>query len=243
MKPTARRIAISAFAVAVIAAAIAWLPVASCLTWLLEMVRGLGPWGPVLLALAYVPATVLFVSGAPMTLGAGFLFGVAKGTLTVSLGSIVGASTAFWIGRRLARDWVESKLAHHRHWRALDEAVSRQAVKTVLLVRLSPVFPFVMTNYAFSLTNIRFRDFFWASWIGMLPGTLLYAYLGSTAKDLTDIVRGTDQGGLAQHIALGLGLVATVVVTMLISRAARSALQLAGPLDDQRDEQQAGTSM
>lgn len=229
-----------ALAIAVIAAAIAWLPVASCLTWLLEMVRRLGPWGPVLLALAYVPATVLLVSGAPMTLGAGFLFGVPVGTLTVSLGGIAGASAAFWIGRRLARDWVESKLAHHRHWRALDEAVSRQAVKTVLLVRLSPVFPFVVTNYAFSLTNIRFRDFFWASWIGTLPGTMLYAYLGWTAKDLTDIVRGKYQGGLAQHIALGVGMVATVVVTTLISRAARSALQLAGPLDAQCDAQQPG---
>lgn len=235
MKHAAQRIAIGTLAAAAVAAAIAWLPVGSYLSWLLEAVRELGPWGPVLLALAYAVGTVLFVSGAPMTLGAGFLFGVASGTLTVSLGSIVGASAAFWIGRRLARGWVERQLADSRRWRTLDEAVGRQAFQTVLLVRLSPLFPFVLTNYAFSLTKIRFRDFFWASWLGMLPGTLLYTYLGSTAKDLTDIVRGTYQGGLAQQIALGVGLLATVVVTIMLSRAARSALRRAASLDAQHD--------
>jgi uncharacterized membrane protein YdjX (TVP38/TMEM64 family) len=221
-----------AMAIAAIAAAVAWLPMGAYLARLLEAVRGTGPWGPVVLALAYVVATVLFVSGAVMTLGSGFLFGLAVGTLTVSLGSIVGASAAFGIGRWIARGWVQRKLAHSRRWQALDEAVGRQAFKTVLLVRLSPVFPFVLTNYAFSLTNIRFREFFLASWIGTLPGTLLYVYLGSTAKDLTDIVRGTYQGGMVRNIALVAGLLATVVVTTIIARAARSALKRASAVGE-----------
>lgn len=235
VRHAAQRIAIGVLALAAIAAAIAWLPGASYLSWLLEAVRDLGPWGPVLLALAYVPATVLLVSGAPLAMGAGFLFGVPVGTLAVSLGGIAGASAAFWIGRHRARGWMRRKLTHRPRWRALDEAVGQHAAKTVLLVRLSPLFPFVLANYAFSLTKIRFRDFFWASWIGTLPGTALFAYLGSTAKDLTDILRGTYEGGWVRGIALGVGLVATVVVTALISRAARAALERAGPPDGSCD--------
>lgn len=229
------RVAILLLLAAAIAATLVLLPVKQYLEELLQAVRALGAWGPAILALAYIAATVLLIPGSIMTLGAGFLFGVPIGTVTVSLGSVAGASVAFWVGRTAARGWVEEKVAHNRRFHALDEAIGREGFKIVLLIRLSPVFPFVFTNYALALTRIRFRDFVLASWIGMLPGTLLYVYIGSTLKSLAELASGGYQGGTAQNVVFALGLVATFVVTVVITRVARGALKQAAPLDDDQD--------
>ncbi|HQU44443.1 MAG TPA: TVP38/TMEM64 family protein [Pirellulales bacterium] len=215
-----------------IGAALVSLPVKQYLGELLQAVRAMGAWGPAILALVYVVATVFMIPGSIMTLGAGFLFGVGIGTVTVSLGSVAGASAAFLIGRTVARGWVEEKVAQNRRFHALDEAIGREGFKIVLLIRLSPVFPFVFTNYALALTSVRFRDFVLASWIGMLPGTLLYVYLGSTLKSLAELASGGYQGGTAQKVFFALGLLATFVVTVVITRVARAALKQAAPLDD-----------
>ena len=217
------------------AAAFVWLPVKQYLAALLQAVRGAGPWGPVLLALAYVLTTVLLVPGSIITLGAGFLFGVPIGTVAVSVGSVAGASAAFGIGRTIARSWVEKKTAQNPRFRALDEAVGREGFKIVLLIRLSPVFPFVFTNYALALTSVRFRDFLLASWIGMLPGTVLYVYLGSTIKSLAEAASGSPRGGTAQNVFFWFGLLVAGLVTVVITRTARAALKRAAPLADERD--------
>jgi uncharacterized membrane protein YdjX (TVP38/TMEM64 family) len=221
---TVFRVALLLFALAAIGAAFYFFPVGDYLTAFAERVRDLGPWGPVLLAAVYVVAAVLFIPGGLMTLVAGFLFGIAVGTITASLASIAGASVAFGLGRGVAHDWVQRKLAGNPRFRGIDEAVNRQAFRFVLLIRLSPVFPYVFTNYVLSLTNIRFRDFFWASWIGMLPGTVLYVYLGSTAQNLAELTTGAYRGGTAQTILFVMGLLATVMVTVFVTRAARSAV-------------------
>lgn len=226
------RVAILLSLAAAIGAALMLLPVKQYLQELLQAVRAMGAWGPVILALVYVVATVFMIPGSIMTLGAGFLFGVAIGTVTVSLGSVAGASAAFLIGRTVARGWVEEKVAQNRRFRALDEAIGREGFKIVLLIRLSPVFPFVFTNYALALTRICFRDFVLASWIGMLPGTLLYVYLGSTLKSLAELASGGYHGGTAQNVFFALGLAATFVVTVVITRVARAALKQAAPLDN-----------
>lgn len=191
---------------------------------LADAVREAGPWGPVLMGAIYVVATILFVPGGLLTLLAGFLFGVVKGTITVSLASVTGAAAAFWLGRSVAHGWVQRRFAHSRLFRAIDAAVNRQSFKIVLLVRLSPVFPFVFTNYAFSLTKIRFRDFLLASWIGMLPATVLYVYLGSLAQNLAQITSGDVRGNGLRTILLVLGVCATAAVVVVTARAARAAL-------------------
>ena len=149
--------------VLVLAAAVAclsiFLPIKHYVYALVEWVQSMGPWGPVLLALSYVLACVLFVPGSLLTVAAGFLFGVPVGTITVSLGSILGAAAAFLVGRTLARAWVQRQVAGNPRFQALDEAVREQGFKIVLLTRLSPAFPFALLNFVFGLTRVSFRDY------------------------------------------------------------------------------------
>jgi uncharacterized membrane protein YdjX (TVP38/TMEM64 family) len=201
------------------------------LTNFLTWVKDLGVWGPVLLALAYIPGSLLFFPGSLLTLGAGFAFGVVVGTVAVSVGSVLGASAAFFVGRFLARGWVEAKVAGSPRFQALDRAVGRQGFKIVLLTRLSPVFPFTLLNYAFGLTTVRFRDYLLASWVGMLPGTVLYVYLGSAAQDVADLAAGRVEKTSAQTALFWAGLAATVVVTVFVTRLAKKALAAAAPTE------------
>jgi uncharacterized membrane protein YdjX (TVP38/TMEM64 family) len=197
---------------------------------LLQWLEDLGPWGPVLLAAAYVPATVLAVPGSLITLGAGAAFGVVPGTVAVSVGSTLGAAAAFLIGRTLARGWVERKVAGNPRFRAIDQAIGREGFKIVLLLRLSPVFPFNLLNYALGLTSVSFRSYLLASWIGMLPATVMYVYLGSALGSLARVADGRGERSPAEKGLFYGGLAATVVVTILITRLARRALSAAVPL-------------
>src|SRR5947207_1363258 len=185
-------------------------------------------WGPVVFAAVYVLAC-LVLPGSLITLAAGSLFGVVVGTAVVSLSSVTGASLAFGLGRTLARGLIEKRVAGNPRFRALDQAVAAGGFKIVLLTRLSPLFPFTLLNYAFGLTKVRFRDYVLASWIGMLPGTVMYVYLGSTVKELANIAAGSTEGGPARRVLFFVGLAATVVVTVYVTRLARQALRQAVP--------------
>lgn len=192
----------------------------------LEYVRRLGLLGALLFAGGYVIATVSFIPGALLTLGSGAVFGVLLGSVVVSAGSTLGASAAFLIGRYFARDWVSKKIAGHEKFRAIDDAVAADGFKMVLLIRLSPIFPFNLVNYAFGLTKVRLKDYFFASWIGMIPGTLMYVYLGSVAGDLASI--GSKHGSKSpmEWALYGIGLLATVAVSYYVTRIAKKSLSL-----------------
>lgn len=198
----------------------------------LEWVQDLGPWGAVWVAVIYVPACLLFIPGSLITLGAGFAFGIVWGTIAVSLGSVAGATAAFLAGRTLLRDFVQQQIAHYPRFAAIDRAVAQHGAQIVLLTRLSPIFPFNLLNYAFGLTDVSLRDYVLASWIGMLPGTLMYVYLGSAAKSLADLAAGRLQTGPGQSLWFFLGLVATIIVTIYVTRLARSALNDAVDIDE-----------
>jgi uncharacterized membrane protein YdjX (TVP38/TMEM64 family) len=211
----------------------------------LDAVRKLDGWGPVLVGAAYIPACLLFIPGSPLTLFGGFAFGttfrgLAAVTACVSVGSTLGASAAFFVGRTIARVWIEKKMAGNLRFRAIDAAVGRHGFKVVLLTRLSPVFPFNLLNYAFGLTGVSFRDYVLASWIGMLPGTMMYVYLGSTAGQLADVLAGTVAKSPSQQILFYAGLGATVVVTIFITRISRRALATVAP--DPIESQSTGNS-
>jgi uncharacterized membrane protein YdjX (TVP38/TMEM64 family) len=200
----------------------------------LEAVHQLGGWGPAIVGAAYVPACLLFIPGSALTLFGGFAFGgtfrgLVVVTACLSVGSTLGASAAFLVGRTAARQWIEKKMAGNLRFRAIDAAVGSQGFKVVLLTRLSPVFPFNLLNYAFGLTRVSFRDYVLGSWIGMLPGTIMYVYLGSTAGQLADVVAGTAAKSPAQQVLFYTGLAATVVVTIFITRVSRRALAAVAP--------------
>lgn len=191
----------------------------------LEWVRGLGPAGPLLFLVIYVLATVLFLPGSVLTLGAGAVFGVVMGSIIVSVSSTLGAVCAFLAGRYLARGWVEGKIDENPRFKAIDEAVAHEGWKIVGLTRLSPIFPFNLLNYAYGVTKVSLRDYFLASWIGMLPGTVMYVYIGSLAGDIATL--GAGGGGptsIAQWVLRIVGLAATIGVTVYVTRIARRTL-------------------
>ena len=190
----------------------------------LEWVAGLGALGILVFIVLYVVATVLFLPGVILTLGAGALFGVLKGSIIVSVAATLGAACAFLVGRYLARDWVAARIAGNPRFQAIDQAVAREGWKIVGLTRLSPVFPFNLLNYAFGLTSVSLRHYFWASWIGMLPGTVMYVYLGSLVGDLALIGVEERSRSTAEWALYLIGLVATVTVTVYVTRLARAAL-------------------
>jgi uncharacterized membrane protein YdjX (TVP38/TMEM64 family) len=200
------------------------------LTSFLEWVQGIGPWGAVVFAAVYVPAAVLFVPGSLLTLVAGFVFGLAKGMVIVSLGSTAGAAAAFVLARHFAREWVGRRLASRPNLAAIGRAVEIEGFKIVLLTRLSPALPFNLLNYAFGLTAVSFKTYILASWIGMLPGTLMYVYLGSAAKSLATLLSGEAPQSAGRQALFALGLVATVAVAVIVTRTARRALKEIVPL-------------
>ena len=188
-------------------------------TW----VEAQGIWGPILFALGYILATLLFIPGSLITATAGFVFGLAKGTMVVVISSTVGATLAFLLGRHGARGAIEQRLEGNRRFKAIDQAIAREGRKVVILLRLSPVFPFSLLNYGLGLTGVRFRDYVVAC-IAMVPGTFLYVYYGYTAKSLTELAGGSDKGA-GHWVFLGIGLLATLVVTAVVTRIARRALK------------------
>ena len=188
-------------------------------------VEGLGVLGPLVFIAGYALAVVAFAPGSVLTLAAGAIFGLAKGTLYVFVAATLGASAAFFVARHLARGAVERRLAGNARFAAIDRAVGEQGRKIVFLLRLSPVFPFNLLNYALGLTRVRFADYF-AACAGMLPGTLLYVYYGKLAGDVATFAGGAGvQRGAGYWTVLLLGLAATVAVTTVVTRAARAALR------------------
>ncbi len=189
----------------------------------LEWVSGLGPWGPLAFIVLYIAATVAFLPGSILTLGAGALFGVMKGTVFVSIASTLGATAAFAVARYAARGWVARKLADREKFAAIDEAVKTGGWRVILLLRLSPVFPFNLFNYAAGLTDVPMRQYIWASWLGMLPGTALYVYVGSLAGSVATVGQGHHRTPV-EWALYAAGLLATLVVTIYITRLSRQAL-------------------
>ncbi len=214
-----------AFAVLVVGLMLVGRRAAAYIPAFAAWVDDLGVWGPLVFAAAYAVATVAFVPGSLLTLAAGAVFGLVWGVATVFAGATVGATAAFLVSRYLARGWVERKVGDNARFAAIDRAVAREGLKIVLLLRLSPVFPFNLLNYALGLTRVRVRDYVFAS-LGMLPGTLLYVYYGKLAGDVAALAAGTAvPAGAGYYAVLALGLAATVVVTTLVTRAARRALR------------------
>ena len=189
-----------------------------------QWVDGLGFWGPTVFVLGYAIAVVAFVPASLLTLGAGAIFGIAHGVIYVFVAATIGSCLAFLVSRYLARSAVEKKLEGMPKFSAIDRAVEAEGLKIVFLLRLTPAVPFNLLNYALGLTRVRFADYGIAS-IGMLPGTLLYVYSGKLAGDVAAVAGNPAVArGWGYYSVLALGLVATLAVTMVVTRSARRAL-------------------
>lgn len=183
-----------------------------------QWVRGLGFWAPLVFILGYAVGTVAFAPGSLLTLASGAIFGLVWGTVYAWTGATIGACAAFLIARYLARGWVEHKLEGKPRFEKLDHSIGRDGGKIVALLRLAPIFPFVLLNYALGLTKVRFAHYFWACF-AMAPGTLLYVYYGHIGRQALE--GGKTVWDWVFQIA---GLIAVLVVTVLITRKAKHAL-------------------
>ena len=213
-----------ALAVAGVVAASRLLPVIAWTKQLEAWISGLGVAGYFAFYAIYVVAALLFVPGAALTIAAGFLFGLWRGGVTVSLAATTAAALAFLIARHVARGALEARARKDRRFTAIDKAIGERGWKIVALLRLSPAVPFSLSNYFYGLTAIRFWPYVLTSWLAMLPGTVLYVYIGAAGKAAA---RGAGRSG-AENVYLALGLLATIVVTVYLTRVARAALRKAG---------------
>ena len=177
----------------------------------------------------YNLATILFVPASILTLGGGAIYGVVWGSIYVFVAATLGAIFAFLIGRYFARGWFSEKIRNNMTFRAIDAAVVIDGFKIVLLTRLSPIFPFNMLNYVFGFTRVALKDYILGS-IGMIPATIMYVYLGSLIGDVallgiqpTNII-SNPQTQIAQWTIKVVGLVATLAVTIQVSRLANKIL-------------------
>jgi uncharacterized membrane protein YdjX (TVP38/TMEM64 family) len=202
------------------------LPVKDWIRAFIGWVQQLGPLGVIVFILAYALATVLFLPGWIFTVSAGLIYGVFVGTLVALTGAIIGATLAFLIARYLLRRNIEEWTRKNPRFRAIDEAIGKNGWKIVGLLRLSPLIPFNLSNYFYGITSISFGAYVAVSAVGMIPGTLLYAYLGAIGQ--AGISGGTAQHSKWQYVLLAVGLVATIAVTVLVSRIAKNALKKTG---------------
>ena len=201
------------FAAGVVEALRQWLPALQ------------SPWG----AMAFVPLYALWVTlllpGVWASMLAGALYGTVWGSLVVFIGASLGALAAFWLGRTWLRAWARRRLAAVPKLQAIEQSVSREGLKLVLLTRLSPAFPFSLLNFAYGLSEVSWRDYA-LGLIGILPGTILFCGLGALAGDVARfgaVLSGqADAGTWALRVV---GVLATLALVWLVGRAAQRALQ------------------
>jgi uncharacterized membrane protein YdjX (TVP38/TMEM64 family) len=206
--------------------AMKFLPVQQWLRSFNDWVGQMGIAGIFIFIGVYAVATVLLAPGAILTIGAGFAFGLGKGFLAVSAGATLGAALAFLVARFIARDKIEAMARRSTKFQRIDNAIGKQGAKLVFLLRLSPVIPFNLSNYFYGLTGVKFWPYVVASWIGMMPGTFLYVYIGTAGKAAVLAAGGeTVKQGWQYWTFMSIGLVATIVVTIWVTRIARSALK------------------
>jgi uncharacterized membrane protein YdjX (TVP38/TMEM64 family) len=203
-----------------------FLPVADWIIHLAELARQTGAAGVARFIAVYIVSTVALLPGSLLTLAAGFAYGPLWGLAVASPASVAGATAAFLLGRTLLRERAERVAGRSPRLRAIDAAVAREGFKLVVLLRLSPLFPFNALNYALSLTPVSLGTYVLASFIGMLPATALYVYLGSLAPAAAELSSAAEGGGGSRTTLYVAGLLATIAVVVIGARAARRALEV-----------------
>ncbi len=199
------------------------------LVGVVEWIDGLGPIAPIVFVLTYVLVTVAFLPASIVTLGAGFVFGVVKGSILVFIGAMLGATAAFLVGRFVARDWIAKKVEDKKFFKALDTAIAEAGLKLIFLIRLSPAFPFNLLNYALGLTKVSLRDYVIGT-TGIIPGTIMYVYLGSLIGDVAMLGTGEAPSNPVIDWTIKILIFVTIVaISLYIAKIAKKALNASVP--------------
>ncbi len=194
----------------------------SLISEILAWCKNQGALGALVFILVYILSAVMLIPGTILTFAGAAIYGLLWGIILVSIGSTAGAMLAFLIARFGLRGYLSRKMKTSSRWAAIDKIVEDDGWKIVFLSRLSPLFPFNLLNYFYGVTSISFRNYSTASAIGMLPGIILYVYLGSVTGDLFQVERQRTPLEWGFYI---FGLVATVILTLLITKRANASLR------------------
>jgi len=189
-----------------------------------EWLDGLGAWAPFLFILIDMLVVVLVFPGVILTLGAGFMFGILRGSLYVIIGSTIGATIAFLIARYFFGERATGFFLDHSKLKLVNDEFKRAGWKFVLLTRLVPFFPFKLSNYLFGLMQISLRDFVIGVFFGIIPFTVTNVYIGSLAADLATIGSRTASRSRMEWAIYGIGVIIAIVTVIYITHLARKAL-------------------
>jgi uncharacterized membrane protein YdjX (TVP38/TMEM64 family) len=196
--------------------------------WLAPVVlrlQDLGPWAPVLFILLYIVAAVVLAPAFFLTVAAGAMFGVWRGAILVFVAASLGASAVYALAAPLADSRLMRRVTRDRRVAAVKSAVTAEAIWVTFLLRLSPLVPYNVLNYALVLSGVRYRDFAFG-FLGMIPAILMYTYYGKVVGDVAQLAAGVaPPRGPEYYAMLIVGLIAIVLSTTMITRAARRAIE------------------
>ena len=224
MKLPSLKTRIALLLTALVAAAVLAPRLGSILLDLANWIEGLGTWGVVFFVVLYAAVTVVLIPASILTFAGGAIFGLGKGFALVVIGAFIGALISFCLARTIAHDAVQRMLANRPAVQSIERAVSHQGRRVVFLLRLSPVIPFGLANFALGLTSIRFRDYLFGH-LGTIPGSLLYTYYGAALGSLAALASGQEMPrGKEYWLFMSLGLIATLAASWQVTQIARRAL-------------------
>jgi uncharacterized membrane protein YdjX (TVP38/TMEM64 family) len=185
----------------------------------------MGPWAPAMFVAAYIVASITVAPAFLLTFIAGAVFGLWRGTLLVYIGAVLGSSAVYLLAAPLSRSRVLRWIDRDKRVAAVRAAVVGEGFWVMFLLRLSPLVPYVLLNYALALSGVRYRDFLLAS-VGMLPAITMYVYYGKVVGDVAALAAGkAPPRGPEYYVLLVIGLIATAVATTMVTRAARRAIE------------------
>jgi uncharacterized membrane protein YdjX (TVP38/TMEM64 family) len=194
---------------------------------LIALIEGLGSWGPIAYGAIYVIGALSGVPSWTLSIASGAIFGAFGGTLVSAIGGALAAAIGFAIARRFGRGWIESFARRRRAFRVIDHAVREGDWRVVALLRLSPIIPYVISNYVFGLTAVRFWPYVVAGLVVTLPGKAFYAILGEMGRSGMEAATGAPPIRAIEWVLLAIGLAATAALVTYLGRLARRTLSVA----------------
>ena len=214
-----RKAVLIVLALIAVGIAFMFLPVKTWSGELQNWIKSFGIIAPFVFVVAYIITTIFMIPGSILTLIAGAVFGLWFGVLYVIIGSNLGALAAYLLAKTKLREKFMKMAEGNAKFAALDKAIGENGFKMVLLTRLSPAFPFTLLNYFLGLTSVKIGAYVAGNFLGMLPATFLYVYLGSLANVT---VGSVSKWQLVMRIV---GLLATIGVVIYVTRLARKAMK------------------
>ena len=207
--------------VSAFAAAYFFLPISEWLSDFQKWVQGFGALGWVIFIVVYAATAFLLVPGSILTIGAGVAYGLWAFPLVI-VGATLGSALSFLAARYVFHDKVQEKIGHYPGFKAVNAAIGDEGWKVVFLLRLSPALPFSLQNWFLGLTSVGFWQSQIATFFGIMPGTLLYVWISSLGGEAA---AGGDDASMARYIGLAVGLIATLAVTVMVTKKARQKLK------------------